>query len=74
MSEPFWRLFAALSVALVATLSLAWCISGCAAAKPAAEAAYLAEHLRCIEEASTRPEADTCRAAVRARWADGGGQ
>jgi hypothetical protein len=32
------------------------------------EAAYLAEELRCVDDAGTRAQADACRAEVRKRW------
>jgi len=38
----------------------------------AASSAYLAEQLACVDEAGTKSQADTCRAAVKARWSDGG--
>jgi hypothetical protein len=48
-------------------------ITSCAAAKPGAEAAYLAENLQCIDQAETRAEAVACRERVRAKWAVDGG-
>jgi hypothetical protein len=49
-------------------------ITSCAAAKPGAEAAYLAEQLACIDAAETRSEATSCREKVKARWAVDGGK
>ena len=34
----------------------------------AADKAYLADHLRCVEQYPTRTEIDACRAEVRWRW------
>lgn len=39
-----------------------------AAKEQAADAVYLAEHLRCVDDFRTNPEIDACRAKVRARW------
>lgn len=54
---------------------LIWLAFFCACGGPsetvrvrAAEGAYLAEHLRCVERYDTTPEIDACRAAVRQRW------
>lgn len=33
-----------------------------------AEAAYLAQQLRCVESNPDRPSIDACRADVRAKW------
>lgn len=38
------------------------------AAKDAAETAYTAELLRCVDTASTLEESRTCRKGVNARW------
>lgn len=73
MSAGFWRLVAALTVATVVMLGAAWCVEGCVAAKPAAETAYLAEQILCIDEAETKAAADACRNAVKAKWAKDGG-
>lgn len=46
----------------------------CAApAKTAAESAYGASLLRCVDEAKTLAESKACRAAVDARWGVDGG-
>lgn len=34
----------------------------------AAEGAYLAEHMKCVEQFNTDPEINACRDAVRVRW------
>jgi hypothetical protein len=36
--------------------------------KTAAEGAYVAEHLRCVDKHDTNDEINACRAAVRMRW------
>lgn len=60
----------AATIVLVALLFLLghWC--GCALfARPeAAEAAYTAEHLRCVDDARTLAESHACRDAVDRRW------
>jgi hypothetical protein len=33
-----------------------------------AEATYLGEHLRCVDDSDTRAEMDECRRKVRAKW------
>lgn len=44
-------------------------LAACVGLRPAeAQAVYLAEQLRCVDQATTRAEADECRAAVRQRW------
>ncbi len=79
MSEPFWRLLAALAVAFTATLGLAWCIGGCGASLPIqAEAQYGAELQACVVKAKLtdggRAASRECEAEVDARWLvhDGG--
>ncbi len=52
-------------------IAFSWVLVSCITARPAAEAAYLAEQLQCVDRADTRAEADACRTAVKARW-DGG--
>jgi hypothetical protein len=62
-------------VALIVTF-VVWMVSGliggCGpsqeAKEAAADSAYLAEHLRCVEQFDTRAEIDACREAVRIRW------
>lgn len=55
------------------TLTLWGCV-GQTATPAAAESAYLAEQLACIDKAKTLEESRTCRDGVKARWAavDGG--
>jgi hypothetical protein len=63
---------------LGACMLMARCVSSCAAAAPTAEAAFTAEHLRCVDRARTLAESRACRADVNRRWgvtetvADGG--
>ena len=82
MSAGFWRLFAALSVALCATLALAWCVSACSAAPSAAQQSALAEdslaQKDCVDNAGAglgkvalKTAIDACRDQVKARR-DGG--
>ncbi len=60
--------------------AVALALVGCASAASftpeekaaAAESAYTAEMLRCVDEASTLHESRECRKRVRARWEDGG--
>jgi hypothetical protein len=52
----------------VALLVLAGCASTEAARQRAAERAYLAEHLRCVQAYDTEAEVNRCRADVRSRW------
>ena len=58
----------------LAALFVAWCsiLTGCGpsptAKEAAAEGAYGAEHLRCVDKFNTKAEIDACRAAVRVRW------
>ncbi len=75
MTEGFWKLIAALTVAVVATVGMAWCIAACG--EPVYTASDKAEQ-RCIDEAEAgvgkaamRANIDACRAAVRA---EGGAQ
>ena len=70
MSGGFWRLFAALSVALCATLALAWCVSACGG-HPPFNATDKAEY-KCIEEveggagkAALKAAIDDCRFKAR---------
>lgn len=62
-----WDFFTALVV--VSGLGLACFIEGCNPVKSAAEADYEAEQLACIDKAANRNEAETCRNAIKARWA-----
>jgi hypothetical protein len=56
---------------LLAALGMCGCSSESKAR--AAEATYLGEHLRCVEEADTLAESKACRRGVDARWhVDGG--
>jgi hypothetical protein len=68
---PFFAIAACFCVASGIVLAF---ITSCAAAKPGAEAAYLAEQLACIDAAETRSEATSCREKVKARWALDGGK
>lgn len=70
MTEGFWRLFAALSIALLAMLAIAWCVSACAGA-PVFTASDVAEK-KCIDEteggagkAALRKAIDDCRLNAR---------
>jgi hypothetical protein len=65
--------WAIIAVAIALGVVLALVLTSCAAAKPGAEAAYLAENLQCIDQAETRAEAVACRERVRAKWAVDGG-
>lgn len=38
------------------------------AKEAAADSAYAAEHLRCVDKYDTKEQIDACRAAVRLRW------
>lgn len=70
---------------VVFCFTLGTLVGGCASffsetdKKAAAESAYLAEHLRCVDTYNTRAQIDACRAAVQVRWGitvtsrDGGG-
>jgi hypothetical protein len=51
-------------------------LSSCGSSKPAAETAYTAELLQCVDKAKTATEAETCRKGVNAKWnlVDAGGQ
>ncbi len=66
MSEPFWRLFAALAVAMVVTLGLAWCVGGCSSAgEKRAEmairtAAYANALNTCYEATKSYATYETC--------------
>lgn len=60
-------------------VSLQMCL-GCASAPPvadvtpaAAEGAYTAELLRCVDQSQTREQSRTCRAEVDRRWGVDGG-
>ncbi len=66
-------LWPAVLLCAIASGSVLAFITSCAAAKPGAEAAYLAENLQCIDQAETRAEAVSCRERVRARWATDAG-
>lgn len=52
--------------ALVASPELG-CLSK-EAKEAAADSAYAAEHLRCVDKFDTKEQIDACRAAVRLRW------
>lgn len=52
-------------VAIASILALA----ACKPAKTAAEALDTTEQVDCVKQASTRAEADACRAEVKARFA-----
>lgn len=57
-----------------AVLFVARVAAGCSGpAKTAAETAYGASLLRCVDEARTLAESKACRAAVDARWGVDGG-
>lgn len=62
-----WAELAVFSIAIGVMLALINCGPG-AEAKSAAEAAYGAELLRCVDKAETRAEAEECRADVETRW------
>lgn len=53
----------------IAAVGIAAYVTGCNPIKSAAEADYEAEQLACVHDNATRAAADTCRAAVKARWA-----
>ena len=68
-------LFTLLAVSAVALTAVAVC--GCGSdPPPLSPAAYQAELLYCVEHATTRAEADTCRRGVDARYGqlDGGAE
>ena len=57
-------------VMLVCLAIVAHC-TGCVsreAKEAAADSAYAAEHLRCVDKYETKREIDACRSAVRIRW------
>lgn len=67
--------------ALAAIFAVVGFLAGCAAAKAEeAEATYLGQQLRCVDQYATRPDIDSCRRKVRAAWGitetarDGGDQ
>ncbi len=82
MSRPFWLLVGSLAVAMVTTLSLAWCIGACGASLPVqAEASYGAEIQACVVQAklqdSGRAGSKQCEREVDYRWhivTDGGAE
>jgi hypothetical protein len=64
---------------IVAGVALQMCM-GCAAAPPvaevtpaAAEGAYTAELLRCVDQSQTREQSRVCRAGVDRKWGVDGG-
>ncbi len=69
MSRPFWLLVGSLAVAMVTTLSLAWCIGACDGT-PVYSPSDLAEK-KCIDDAEAgvgkaamRKNIDACRKAA----------
>jgi hypothetical protein len=58
-----------LTFALIMSALIAVC-AGCSGSKNA-EAAYLADHLACVEKSDTLEASKACRIKVRERW-DGG--
>ena len=57
----------------VVLAAVGMCGCGPEARARAAEGAYLAEHLRCVEDSDTLQESRACRREVDARWhVDGG--
>lgn len=50
-------------------LGVAVACSALSVEKGAAESAYLAAQLDCVDENDTKASIDACRAAVRAQWA-----
>jgi hypothetical protein len=65
-----WYCLEALAFGLTLSLSLSLINIACGhpAAPAAAEAAYGAELLRCVDKSPTRADADQCRAEVDAKW------
>jgi hypothetical protein len=64
---------------ILAGCALQMCV-GCAAAPPVAEAtpaaaegAYTAELLRCVDQSQTREQSQVCRAGVDRKWGVDGG-
>lgn len=58
----------------LAAIAVAVSLSACSAAQvkqDEAEAGYLAQQLRCVDQSTTRAQADACRAAVRRAWGVG---
>jgi hypothetical protein len=65
---------------ILAGCALSMCLNACAAAPPvaevtpaAAEGAYTAELLRCVDQSQTREQSRTCRAGVDRKWGVDGG-
>ncbi len=56
-----------------AILCIARIIAGCSAGHVAAESAYGADLLRCVDKATTLAESKACRRAVDVRWGVDGG-
>lgn len=80
MKRPSTPLAILAIIAAPVFASLGFAAGACACSPAAkareAEAGYLAQQLRCVDEHDTRTAIDACRAEVRARWAaasrDGG--
>jgi hypothetical protein len=72
MTSQATREFMALVLCLFAFVMIFGHCIGCGASREAkeaaAEAAYGAEHLRCVDKYDTREAIDACREDVRRRW------
>lgn len=53
--------------------TLALCFFGCGSSFTQALAQYEAEQIMCVEDASTKTQADTCRASVKSKYCSDGG-
>jgi hypothetical protein len=53
---------------LVVALALTACTASQAQKNAAADSAYTADQVECVKAASTREQADACRAAKRQMW------
>jgi hypothetical protein len=69
MNHTNLKVYAFAGLALFAALVCFGECTGCSAAKPPfAEAAYLAQQIRCVDLYDTRPMIESCRAEVRRKW------
>jgi outer membrane lipoprotein-sorting protein len=71
MRRNFWDVLAMVLALLGLVFTIGY-VCGCADAKSAkeaaAEGAYLAEHMKCVQTYDTNDEINTCRDEVRRRW------
>lgn len=65
------REVACIALAFLCLLYIMRLLAGCSPAQvkaDEAQAGYLAQELRCVDQYNDKPSTDECRAQVRARW------